>query len=107
MSAPIFTPSPPGAGIDADRGLGRILDELRLLRDLIEGARKPLLTIDEVARLTGRVPYTIRTWVKAGRLKATRVHGTGPKGRLLVPRAELDRLLAEGRAANVPDAALP
>jgi excisionase family DNA binding protein len=89
----------PGTG---DPRLTQILAEIRALRELLQGARKPLLTIDEVARLTGRDPYTVRRWVKEHRIRATRVHGTGPRGRLLVAREELDRLLAGGRAGSAP-----
>jgi excisionase family DNA binding protein len=96
-------PTPPaGAPCAGDSALDLILAELRALRELVQGNRKPLLTIDEVARLTGRDPYTVRRWVKEGRLRATRVQGTGPRGRLLVAREELDRLLAAGRAARAP-----
>ena len=100
-------PSPPTpSATDADDRFARILTELKALRELLHGSRKPLLTIDEVARLTGRNPYTVRTWVKTGRLAATRVHGTGPRGRLLVARDELDRLLTDGLAGRVPGTAL-
>jgi excisionase family DNA binding protein len=84
-----------------------MMTELRQIRAMIEGTRKQLLTVEEVARLVGRDPYTIRIWVKKGKLGATRVSGTGPRGRLLIARSELDRILADGRGGNVPEAALP
>lgn len=85
-------PAPvPPAGDDP---LTRVLAELRVIRELLEQTRKPLLTVTEVARLVGRDEYTIRRWIKEHKLSATRVSGTGPKGRLLVRRDDLDRLLA-------------
>src|SRR4051812_741825 len=72
-----------------DGALGRLFDGLRAIRLLLEGKRKGHLTVEEVAGLVGRAPYTVRHWITSGRLKATRVAGTGPKGRLLVAREEL------------------
>ena len=76
-----------------------VLLELRHLRrdmdELVRHARgkaKTLLTVEEVAEEVGRVPYTVRNWVKNGKLKATRVDGTGPRGRLLVRREDLEAL---------------
>ena len=80
--------------------------EMRAIRSALDGSRTPLLTVEEVARLVGRHPYTIRSWIKAGRLRATRVAGTGPKGRLLIRCEELDRLVEAGLAGRTPDTAL-
>lgn len=71
------------------------------LREIVRGRAKSHLTIEEVAESTGRAPYTIRTWVKSGLIAAVRVSGTGPRGRLLVPRAELEKLVASGRGGKV------
>ncbi|QDT16379.1 helix-turn-helix domain-containing protein [Alienimonas californiensis] len=71
----------------------------QMVCELVEHARgkaKPLLTVEEVAAEVGRAPYTVRTWINNGRLSATRVHGTGPRGRLLVRREDLEELLADG-----------
>jgi excisionase family DNA binding protein len=76
------------------------------LRQLLTGHSKPFYTFDEFAELTGRAPYTVRTWVKEGLIEATRVEGTGPRGRLLIPREQLEKLVRTGRAGRVPAAAL-
>jgi excisionase family DNA binding protein len=85
--------------------LEQILAELRDVRALLEGAHKPLLTVEEVARAVGRSPFTIRRWIKDDQLKATRVAGTGPRGRLLIAREQLDNLIALGLGAEIPAAA--
>jgi len=79
--------------------LGR---QLSRVEELLGAQKKPLLTIDEVADLTGRSAYTVRRWVAEGRLHATRVSGTGPRGRLLVDRRELDRLVHAGLGESIP-----
>ena len=77
-----------------------VLLELRHLRrdmnELVRHARgkaKTLLTVEEVAEEVGRAPYTVRSWIKNGRLKATRVDGTGPRGRLLVRREDVEAVI--------------
>jgi excisionase family DNA binding protein len=79
--------------------------ELEFIRATLQARRKDHYTVEEVARLTGRSAYTVRRWVALGRIRAIRISGTGPKGRLLIPREELDTLIAAGLGARVPDAA--
>jgi excisionase family DNA binding protein len=83
-----------------------VLAELELIRATLEARRKPHYTVDEVAELTGRTPYTVRRWISEERIQATRIEGTGPKGRLLIAREEVDALIAAGLGAQVPDAAV-
>src|SRR5437588_162373 len=61
---------------DILRCLFQAVDEIR---QQVTDRRKPFLTVEEVAKLTGRSEYTVRTWIKVGKLTATRVSGTGPK----------------------------
>ncbi len=85
--------------------VGRKIDELRYeiakLRDSLTTRVKPLLTVTEVAELTGRAPYTVRNWIKDGLIKAERVQGTGPRGRLLVPREQVEKIVHLGRGPSV------
>lgn len=82
--------------------LSQILDELKQLRDRLEGVRKLWYTVDEIAQATGRTPYTIRRWVKEGRINAIRVSGTGPRGRLLIAHEEVSRLIGLGMGSEIP-----
>src|SRR5688572_20323912 len=82
-----------------------VLDEkVEDVRNLLCRRRKDHYGVEEFAELVGRTGYTVRRWISEGRLQAIRVSGTGPRGRLLVPRAELERLIASGNGGNIPAA---
>ena len=102
---------PPPSADDADR-LAKLPTQevllflLRLLGDLarrldevqqtVKGNTKEFLTVEETADLAGRSAYTVRRWITEQRLTAKRVAYTGQRGRLLIPRSEVIRLIAGG-----------
>ena len=81
--------------------LKRAIDDIR---EKLTSARKPFYTVGEVAAIVGRSAFTVRRWLHEGRITATRLHGTGPRGRLLIARDQLDVLVSNGLASEVPDA---
>ncbi|WZP00367.1 helix-turn-helix domain-containing protein [Isosphaeraceae bacterium EP7] len=89
----------PAAMAEFVRDVHRMLGEIH---NLLGHSRKSHYTIEEIAELTGRASYTVRSWVKQGKLHAVRVTGTGPKGRLLVPREQLERLIGRGLGDALP-----
>jgi excisionase family DNA binding protein len=86
--------------------LDELLMDMAEIRECLFGARKDYYTVNEVAEYAGRAEYTVRSWVKAGLIRAERIAGTGPKGRLLIPRSELAKLIASGRGEKITNAPL-
>lgn len=110
-SASVVPGGKAGQVLDVSACLKLVLELLTYLKLSIEDVRaqltakrKDFSTVEELANLVGRSPYTVRRWIAEGRIKAIRVDGTGPKGRLLIPRDQIDVLVAGGMAAAVPDA---
>lgn len=95
----------PGTGDAQTALLERILAGIEDVRAQLAGRVKPHYTVEEIAELTGRSTYTVRRWISEGRIAATRISGTGPKGRLLIARAELEKVIREGLGGAVPDSA--
>jgi excisionase family DNA binding protein len=83
--------------------LSQILTVLDEIRARLAGSHKPWYTVEEVAQLTGWSEYTIRRWVKEGKLDAVRLQDTGPRGRLLIAHGQLRRLTDAGLGSRIPD----
>ncbi len=64
------------------------------LEELIEGRRKSNFTVKEVAKLTERSEFTVRThWIGKGLLRAEKLNG----GKLLINAEELERSLSSAK----------
>jgi excisionase family DNA binding protein len=83
------------------RVLNRILTTLEEIRSTLSGLTKPLYTVEEVADLVGRSPYTVRRWIQEGQIRGQRISGCGPRGRLLIAREELTRLVSRGLGSEM------
>jgi len=91
----------------------RVAARLQALENQVKGLsailakqRKEHFTVEEVAELTGRSSYTVRRWITEKKLRAIRLRDGGPRGRLLIPRTELDQLIAAGQGHDIPSTAL-
>ena len=82
----------------------QILNAVQEIRARLAGAHKQFYTVEEIAELTGRSEYTVRRWIKEDRIHATRVTDTGPRGRLLIAKDQLNRLIVSGMGGEVADA---
>ncbi len=70
--------------------------------DRVAGTVKEFFSVSELARLVDRSEFTVRRWIKQGWLEAERVSGTGPRGRLLISRSELPKLIGRGLSKDLP-----
>lgn len=57
-------------------------------------------TVAEVASMLGVPASTVRTWTETGVLPAYRIHETGKRGRVLIPRDALEETLAKSRTGG-------
>ena len=80
--------------------------QLRSIHELFSHARKEQYLVEEFAELVGRSAYTVRRWIGEGKINAVRLAGGGPKGRWLINRTEVDRLIAAAAGSGVPSAFL-
>jgi excisionase family DNA binding protein len=76
--------------------LPRILANVDEIRGIVGEHHGRFLSVEEFAKIVHRAPYTIRNWIKEGRIEAIRVIGTGARGRLLIPRAEIEKTVCAG-----------
>ena len=53
--------------------LREVCSTLRDLQEQVAGRVKEFYTVDEVATMVGRAPYTIRSWIGGGKIRADRV----------------------------------
>jgi excisionase family DNA binding protein len=68
---------------------------------MVAAMAEELLTVEEVAARLKLSPYTIREWLKAGRMRGLRIGSRRAGWR--VPTSELERLLAEARRDSEPE----
>jgi excisionase family DNA binding protein len=102
-------------GVECNEGVRQFADDSALLleigamvREVLEiqrGTVKPYYGVAEAAKLLGRKEYTVRSYIREGRLRAERLAGCGPKGRLLIPRDSLMSLI-EGRCNPAKESVL-
>jgi len=85
--------------------LAAVLTDMRFtleeIRATLAKKSKDFYTVEEIANFAGRSMYTIRRWISEGRITATRVQGTGPRGRLLIAHEQIGKLIQAGNGANI------
>ena len=84
------------------QALASLTEEVHCLRQELRASLapqwkpKPSYTVAEVAQRLGRSAYTIRRWIKEGKLDAIKLNGGGPKDRYLIEHREVQELLLDG-----------
>lgn len=82
-----------------EAGVAKLLDTLDAVRGLVTAkvVVKDWYTTNEVARILGRRPYTVREWCRLGRVNAARAHaGRGEVEEWRISHQELQRIQNEG-----------
>lgn len=67
------------------------------MANVIQGqpeTRREFLTVQEASAQYGNSPWTWRAWCYSGKVGSVKL-GSGQRGRLLIPRSEIDRLFSE------------
>jgi excisionase family DNA binding protein len=98
--------TPSGATPNSDQE--RLLESIDALHATIQKMDRRLddqstqyYTVTEFAKLVKRSDYTVRRWIKLKKINAFKVKGSGPKGRWLIPRDQLARVLDSGLGASL------
>ncbi len=103
----------PGLGHEP-RILEQIADDLRNLRkevreitEWLHGHAKEYYTVAEVAALVQRSPYTVRRWLKEGRIEGIKISDRPDddrsvnKGQYLIAKEQLEILVGQGKGVNI------
>jgi len=81
------------------RALAHLAEEIsRLREDMRAGAMagrwaKPFYTVRELAQQLGRSPYTIRRWIREGKIHAVKLNSGGPRDQYLIEHEEVQELI--------------
>ncbi len=87
-------PTPP-----APPWVAEALSLLAQIRDAVAALQPAFLTTTQFADRLGVSVGSVRRMIRQRRVRATKLGPAGGRGRQLVPKAELDRLLEGGRAS--------
>ena len=88
--------------------LARLREAMQLLAEEIGALRqdlrvalsprakaKPFYTVTELAEQFGRSPYTIRRWIRAGKIDAVKLNSGGPRDQYLIAHDDVAELIAQ------------
>jgi len=56
---------------------------------------KPYYTVKDLAKRLGRSPYTIRRWIRDGKIEAIKLNSGGPRDPYLIDCREVEELLED------------
>jgi len=87
--------------------LSRLREEVREVSEWLHGHTKDFFTVAEVATIVQRSPYTVRRWLKEGRIEGIKIndHPNNPnspnKGQYLIAKEELAKIVNQAKGQNV------
>ncbi len=61
---------------------------------------KPFYTVRELATELGRSPYTIRRWIREGKIDALKLNSGGPRDRYLIDYSQVQEMLMNASASE-------
>ncbi|MBM4040365.1 MAG: helix-turn-helix domain-containing protein [Planctomycetes bacterium] len=77
----------------------RLTEQIRGLRHDLSATlaprwkRKPFYTVRELAQQVGRSPYTVRRWIREGKLNAVKLNDGRPKDQYLIEAQDIQELI--------------
>jgi excisionase family DNA binding protein len=86
--------------------LRRLTQEVSGLRHDLKAAlapkwkTKPFYTVKELAKHLGRSTYTIRRWIRDGKLQAVKLNSGGPRDPYLIEHREVQELLTQAETRD-------
>ncbi len=77
-------------------------EQPEIIRQRVRANAKDFYKVEEFAQLAHRGTGKVRGWIARGSIESVRVAGKGPRGKLMIPGKELEKLFLGKLGVHVP-----